>query len=204
MKRAILNIATGAWYPAGQNRLGRSLVKHGETADKLFSTSFPEGCPTHDEINYGFKPWVFDHAREQGYRQAFWLDASVWLAGPLPWDHLTKHGYLFGREGWQVGEWCNENALTLLGITREEAMAIPLMEGKIIGLDFTSQFANDWLDRWLYAAKIGAFNGDWSDHRHDITCGAVVAHWLGMELTDNTVALTKDPPFTPFVFARGM
>lgn len=204
MKRAVLNVAVGQWYPQGQKRLGRSLDRHDDKADRLFATTYPEGCPTHEEINYGFKPWAFDHAREQGYRQAVWLDASAWLAGPLPWDHLTKHGYLFGREGWQVGEWCSERALGLLNLTRQEAMGIPLMNGAIIGLDFKFPLANEWLDLWLYAAKLGAFNGDWSEHRHDITCGATIAHWLGMELTENILALTKDPPFTPFVFARGM
>ena len=208
MHRAIVNVAVGSWYPEGQRRLLESLAKVGETADPLmWAGTYPPGSPTHQETPYAMKPYVFVHARTLGYQSVIWLDASCYVTRPLPWEQIETEGYYLGQEGWSVGQWCAPDVLPMLGLTREEALGITLMDGKIIGLDFTHRVANDFLDQWLACAQMGAFNGDWSEHRHDITCGAAIADRLGMRLTPHpvTIAGPNDPPHPEsYVNAQGM
>lgn len=197
MKRGILNVATGtSWYQRGQSRLAKSLMDVGETADALFwRDCYPPYSPTHQRTPYAFKAWAFAYALMSRYEQALWLDSSCIVTRPLDevWEALDTKGYVLGLEGWTVGEWCNDNALELMGLTREEALEIPLMEGKIIGFDLRYARAKDFLSQWISYAGAGAFNGSWDDHRHDITVGAVIAHRLQMSLTPGLVSLTKQP-----------
>lgn len=202
--KLVMNLAVGAWYPQGQSRLLATLAD--EDSDLWMYRHYPGDCPTHEEVPYGFKPYLFNQARAKGYSHAFWLDSSCVLAKPLPWDVLDEQGYFLGLEGWKVGEWCNDQAKELLAITDEELEA-PLMEGKIIGINFHSRVANEWLDAWTAAAQSGAFRGSWDNHRHDITCGAVLAHRRGMTLTPHPVTIggPSDPPHPDsFVKAQGM
>lgn len=187
VSRAVLNVAVNGNYAAGQLRLGESLDKMGESADRLFWLDFPGA--THQEVPYGFKVDAFLHAKAEGYDQAFWLDASCVLVSPLPWDDLTDKGYWLHAEGWTVGQWINEEALSVMNLTRAQANEMTLIEGKIMGLDFRHPLSQDFLREWKHYRDEGAFNGDWSDHRHDITVGAVVAHRMSLELNYSRVVL---------------
>lgn len=183
--RAIINVSIGSWYPRGQRRLKKSLNRFGEEADYLFWTDeLPPGSPSHEDTPYAFKPYAFLAARDRGYTQAVWFDSSVQLCQPLDkvWAYIAEDGYCFGDDGWFVGQWCNDAALMAMGLSREEAWKVPLMDGKIIGLDFTSDIGAAFLQGWKDYADQGVFRGSWEDHRHDITVGAVVAHRLGMKL----------------------
>jgi len=200
--RAIVNVAVGRWYPAGQNRLGRSLDAQGETAVRFFFPYFPDR--THQEVPYGFKPDAFIEARNEGYTQAIWIDSSCWLVRSLDtaWAQIDRDGYLLGAEGWTVGQWCNDRALQILGRTREEANRLTLVEGKMIGLDFTTEVGNEFLDRWRYYSDIGVFNGDWSNHRHDITAAGFIAADMGLTLTPHLIQFDNDPNDNPAVYVR--
>lgn len=170
----------------------------------LWTNEYPPGSPTHQQVPYAFKVHAFYEAMSRGYDRAIWLDSSTWLLKPLPWAQLGTKGYLLGEEhGWTVGHWCSPEARALLEATDED-LAAPLMEGKIIGLDFTNDKALAFLALWRHAAEIGAFNGSWSNHRHDITCGGVIAHRLGMDLTANTVTPAPHDHSDAYLMHQGL
>lgn len=198
-RRCIVSVATGGWYPRGQQRCFDSLEEKGENATRLFwRDELPPGCPSHEDAPYAFKPYAFQHARQLGFDQAIWLDASVWLhKKPLAdiWARIDDDGWYLEHDGNMVGNWTSDRVLEVMRITRDQAMDIPLIEGKLIGLDFHNETACKFLDCWLALADAGAFYGRWSNedghespdprcygHRHDISCGSPLAHELGMTL----------------------
>lgn len=197
IRRAIVNVAAGGWYPDGQQRLFDSLEERSENATRLFwRDRLPPGCPTHVEVPYAFKPYAFQHARRLGFDHAVWVDASCWALKPLDdvWARIDEFGYYLEPDGHVTGEWISDRALELLGIDRDEAMRVPLIEGKLIGLDLTAY--DGFLDEWQRLADEGGFNGAWTNteanevseddrvrgHRHDIACGSPLAVSFGMSL----------------------
>lgn len=197
-RRAIVSVAVGAWYPNGQQRLFDSLEERGENATRLFwRDAYPPGSPSHEEAPYAFKPHAFRVTRKLGFDQALWLDASVWADKRLDdiWARLDADGYYFEPDGNMVGEWISDAALELVGLTRDETMTMPLIEGKLIGLDFRDPTAQVFLEEWLSLAERGGFHGAWTNddgsvstdprcrgHRHDIACGSPIVASLGLGL----------------------
>lgn len=208
---AVLNVAIGAgghgsaWYAKGQDRLGRSLDKFEEKADKLFwKEEYPPQSPTHQATPYGFKPSSFLEARHQGYEKAMWLDSSCVLVRPLDgaWKQIGTDGYLLGQEGWTVGQWCAPEVRKLLGRSKDELDTMTLVEGKMIGLDFSSDIANRFLDTWDGYARMGAFNGNHANHRHDITCAGIIASDMGLKLTPHLIEFDRRGEPHPGVYVR--
>jgi hypothetical protein len=223
MRRAILNVATGGWYPAGQQRLFDSIEERGDNATRLFwRDQLPPGSPTHEKAPYAFKPYAFLYARTLGFDQALWMDASCWAIRPLDtvWGRMDEHGWWLEPDGHMVGEWISDVALELLGLSRDEVMRMPLIEGKLIGLDFRNRTACRFLNEWVAIADAGGFNGPWTNengqasmdgrcrgHRHDIACGSPVVHRLGMRMqTAKTVGFPEngEPGSEIAVLAQGM
>lgn len=223
IRRVILNVAVGAWYPEGQQRLFDSLEEHGEDATRLFwRDHYPLGSPTQPEALYGFKPYAFDAAREMGFDQAVWLDASCWaFRNPAPlWGLLSEHGYYLELDGHRVGNWISDRALDILGETRDAVIDMPLMEGKLIGLDFRSAQACAFLDEWKDACDAGAFAGELTNdgarmsmdsrcmgHRGDIPAGSILADGLGMKLSEPKLVWfphAGHPPDHTLFLAQGM
>ena len=205
-RRAIINVASGRWYPAGQRRLVDSLESFGDTSDRLLWTNrLPKHSPAHSDDPYAFKVFAFLAALMNGYDQCLWLDSSVMLCKPLDqiWDWVDADGYCFGNDGWFVGQWCNDSGLETMGLTRDEAWKVPLMDGKLIGLDLNSKIGMDFLRGWKDYLDQGVFRGGWEDHRHDITAGSVVAHRLGMRLRNDFVTMGQCDGKT-FVKAYGL
>lgn len=197
-RRAVVNVACGQWYPAGQERLFYSLEERGENTTRLFwRDQLPPNCPTHEEAPYAFKPYAFSAAHALGFDQAIWLDASVWAVRTLDdlWARVDEDGWYLEADGHMVGEWINDRALQLLDLTRDQAMEIPLIEGKVIGLDFRNPRADGFLDWWMNLVADGGFAGAWTNdtgsesadrrcrgHRHDIACASPIVEQLGMRL----------------------
>ena len=195
-RRAILNVAHGQWYPRGAQRLYETLEERRENATRLFwSDQLPPGSPEHAAAPYAFKPYAFKHARQLGFDQALWLDASCWAIRPLDtiWGLLDEHGCYFEPDGHMVGEWISDDALRLLGLSRDETMEMPLIEGKCIGLDLQDAGVGAFLDEWLRLADTGGFHGGWSNdegqvspdprcrgHRHDIACASPLVDSFGL------------------------
>ena len=188
------------------------LAKYSFSGDFLFwDKEYPDGCPTHQEVCFGFKPFCFDSAREKGYRYVLWFDASIKVKHPIGprFECIREDGYLIFEEEHSVGEYCTDEALGPLGITRKESFAMPSAWAGVIGLDLENERSVDFLIQWRERASDGiTFSGfKWSGvkgwritasqdprvngHRFDRTAASVIAIKLGM---DNWK--TKDVYFT--------
>jgi hypothetical protein len=198
-RRAIVSVAVGFWYPHGQARLATSLDTVGELApERLFHDDWPDGCPTHAEINYGFKIWALRHAQAQGFDQALWIDASCWAIRDLSpvWAAIDAGGSYLEPDGHMVAEWISDRAidgLRELGFTRDGLWDVALPEGKLMGVDFRHERTAKWLA--MVEARLELFNGPWTNengeastdtrvrgHRHDIAVGGVLANRMQLPL----------------------
>ncbi len=221
MKRCIINVACGAWYPAGQERLKASLGMVGNTADLLFwRNELPPGSPSHEDTPYAFKPAAFWSAYEQGYEQVLWADASFWAVRPFDavWDEMARVGHVFPPEAFTVATWCTNAALVSLDLTREGARQIPLVKAGFMGLDLTHERSRRFLDQWYHYSRDGVtFKGPWTregldtddpqvlGHRHDLTAASVVAWRLEMQRTDSNFISCdwENPPAGVLFLYRG-
>lgn len=194
MTKTVMCVATGH-YVVGQQRLRAALP-----ADVNFvgwADCLPPGSPTHAESPYGFK--AHGVASDPNLELLLWADASILPIrdlGPL-WDLIEKQGYWFSNNGWNNGQWCSDAALPLLGITREEAFSQNHVVAGTFGLNLRSPIGQAFRAEYLRFERAGAFRGPWTNkngeasadprvlgHRHDQTACSVIAHRLGMKLTD--------------------
>lgn len=207
-------------YSRGIARIRDGLSRAGYRGGFLaWDQRYPAGAPSGGEAFCAFKPFCFAEAQAQGYRFVLWVDAGIRIKGALDplFELIQRRGYLFFPEQHSVGEYCKDDALGPLGITREESFAIPSCWTAVVGLDCESPKAVEFLRQWKERATDGVtFPGPkWSGvhgwprkasqdprvkgHRHDQTAASVIAYRLGMnewesrELFDRFLA--ADPGF---------
>lgn len=171
-------------YLKGQKRLVDSLRNVGYEGEILtFQNEGQLNCPTHKDNPYAFKIYAIDKARELGYKNILYLDASVWAVKSVDpvFEVIENEGYIMQEAGHFAGNWSNDNCLNWFGISREEAKGM-LMYGNagFLGLNFDNPIAYAFFERWKASMEAGCFKGSWSDHRHDMTCGSIIANQLGM------------------------
>ena len=162
-------------------RLKQSLKGQG-----LFFTEYGQiGSPTHQQSPYQFKI----HAIEKAFEHddvILWCDSSLWLTGDLSVieNHILEDGYLMTEAGHWVGTWTNAHTRNYFKLTSEEAK-VPggyfMFSAGFLGLDKRSPVAMEFFRQWKASALAGCFRGDWNDHRHDMTCGSIIAQRLGMK-----------------------
>ena len=121
----------------------------------------PPGMFQHDAIPYGFKPFLFNLARQAGHEQVLWIDASVVALQNLNtiWSVAETYGLCVGRNsGCPHSFWCSDEASDAMGVARD-AMFEQVM-GYAVCFDFRNPVANTILDQWLSYATDGiTFNG---------------------------------------------
>ena len=152
--------AIGGWYPAGLDRLERSLIFHGSGADFLFFRDvYPPGSPSHAENPYAFKIYALREAYRLGYRVCILLDSSFWaIRNPDPlFDIVNEHGVFAFRSGYNCANTCPDDLLADVGITRDEAELIPETATGICGFNFDNpdgikvfEYWSDFCDRGLF------------------------------------------------------
>ncbi len=220
-KRMITCLGVGAGYPSLAKRLGRSLDAVGETADVRICTQYPDGCPTHDDHPFAFKAWLLWEAYRNRYDQAIWLDSQVCAQQPLAplWEKIDTDGHFFIGDGWTVGQWCTDEALASMKLTREDAWDIQLIWAKVICLDFRHEKSVEFLTEWHRMSTDGVtFPGPVElrerpydpkarmvyGHRHDQTAASVLVHRLGMNTTPAPGWIELEPKDnTAILGARG-
>lgn len=176
----IVNVATGS-HIKGQQRLSHSLSLTTSKDRLMYQSEAAVGAELHYSNPYSFKIHAIEKAREW-YDQILWLDASVYaVKDPQPvFDWLTKHGVFMEEAGHYVGQWCNDETLNYFGITREDAMTMPMFSAGFVGFDFRQEIAREFFARWKNAMMAGMFKGSWSNHRHDMTVGSIIANQMGL------------------------
>lgn len=184
--RCIVSFANGRGnYLKGQQRLIDSLKGVGFAGGVVTIKSEEEiGAPSHYSNPYAFKLYAIERAIELGYRQILYVDASVWAVQPVEpvFEAIEKEGYIMQEAGHYVGRWSNEYCLKWFGITREEANKMPMYgNAGLLGLNFDNEIALRFFGKWKDSMLAGCFKGSWTDHRHDMTCGSIIANQLGMK-----------------------
>lgn len=200
MIRAVVNYASGAWYPKGQKRLRESMAIAGGGAEFIGFTDHKNfGSPSHQEVPYAFKTYALKYCLDKGYDEVIYADASIWAVKswkPI-WDMIDKQGYFFEEAGHYVGVWTKDSLLERMGLTRDEAMRIPMFSAGFTGLNFRNDKAVEFLNRWhSYAQDGDSFIGAWDNkdgrmsgdprcrgHRHDMSVASILAWKMGMKLS---------------------
>ena len=200
MNPVIINLATGR-YLKGQERLKQSVQRYSPKIPVMsWQNEFQiNGCPKHSVNPYAFKPYAFIQAMSKDYDVVFWMDASCYLIKDIQpiLDIVERDGYFMHEAGHWAGTWSNDNSLQYFGLTREEAMKIPMFTAGCFGLNLKSEIGLKFLSQWLEAANAGAFKGSWTDHRHDLTCGSIIANRLEMKFQYGQDYLQYGAPETP-------
>jgi hypothetical protein len=176
-------------YINGQKRLTESYWLHHtmeSSVDGIMYSAFQSesdlGSPSHQENPYAFKVYAIEKMKELGYDQILWLDSSIIFvkhAKPI-FDWIEDRGFFFEEAGHWTGSWCNERTLEYFNITRQEAMEMPMFSAGFTGLDFTNPKSVEFFNRWKQSMLDGQFIGDWSNHRHDMTCASIIANQMDM------------------------
>jgi len=176
----VVNFATNQ-YLQGQKRLANSIQ-----GKKLMFSNYKEiGSPTHSESPYQFKI----HAIEKAFELddiVLWCDASMWRVGDISIiENLIKEdGYFMSEAGHWVGSWTNAFTRDYFNLTQEEAK-VPggmfMFSAGLTGLNKNSPLAMEFFNQWKLSALSGCFKGDYSNHRHDMTCASIIAQRLGMK-----------------------
>lgn len=199
MKRAVVNFASGKWYLRGQARQRASMKVAGGGAEYIGFTDYKNiGSPTHQQVPYAFKTHALMYCLNKGYDEVIYVDASIWAAKSwLPiWDKITTSGYYFEEAGHWAGTWTKDSVLIRMGVSRDQAMKIPMFSAGFTGLNLRNAKAVEFLKRWhSYACDGDSFEGTWGNenrqmskdprckgHRHDMSVASILAWQMDMQL----------------------
>ena len=190
MNRAIVNLSTKK-YAKGQQRLMNSL-HHKTDADILFyEKEYQVGAPKHQDMQYAFKPYALDKARNDGYSLVLWLDASMYVLKSLEpiFREIEETGYFFQNSGWVNERWTTPEQEEYFG-TNEGRM----ISSGVVGLNLRSEEGNEFLDKWVWASIKGMFNGSHEVTRHDQTCASLIIEQMQLKITENNTHWTYGKP----------
>lgn len=173
----IVNFATSS-YLKGQKRLSESLNGYKQL---MLNDYVSIGSPTHEKSPYQFKVHAIEKAREFD-NVVLWADSSLWRVGDLSKieDVIIEDGYFMEEAGHYVKDWCKPESKKYFDLEPDEDHYIMFSAG-LLGLDFNNIDAELWFHRWKTAAYDGHFNGHWHNHRHDMTCGSIIAQRMGFK-----------------------
>lgn len=172
----VVNFAT-EHYLNGQRRLSESLNGHRQL---MLNDYVSIGSPTHQESPYEFKL----HSIEKAFQFddiVLYCDASMFVVGDLGRiENIIQQDGFFGQEaGHYVDDWCNQETREYFNLTEKGFI---MFSAGLIGLNKKSEQAMDFFSQWKASALAGCFKGDWSNHRHDMTCASIIAQRMGFKL----------------------
>lgn len=174
----IVNFSTKE-YALGQQRLAGSLNGH----KKLMLNNYTAiNSPSHALSPYQFKIHAIEAAREFD-RKVLWCDSSLWRVGDLKKieEIIDRDGYFQEEAGHWVRDWCKPETKQYFKLTKKELETFNMFSAGLLGLDFDNALAVAWFDQWKQSALDGHFRGPWDTHRHDMTCGSIIAQRMGMK-----------------------
>lgn len=169
------------------------------------------------ESAMGFKTFCLLEAQKAGYDVVLWMDVSNIAIRPLDpiFEIIEKQGYMINANQNQIwGEWCSDEVLEYIGISRENSFAIPEVDTSSLGIKFSHPVGAKFFQKWNeWAAEGFVFRGTrepvsineefeavkWNinarvskhprvkGHRHDQTAAGILAHQLGMNISSGIV-----------------
>jgi hypothetical protein len=204
--KIIVSCGIGYGYQAGLSSTRNHCSVYEPDTWQLIYTELPDGCPPHSEQQYAFKIYALDRAIQAGFRYVCWMDATFQPVAPLDamWARVKEQGwYIPPQMDAKLGSWISDAALSLLGMSRDHAMAVPLVYSGIVALDMSSAVGKVIWHTWKVSCEAGAFNGphrnqpgpivQWGNklagwcsddprcegHRHDEAVLSTNLHFLG-------------------------
>lgn len=225
MKRAIVTVAFGKRKDVGkpneENIIGNDFTEKiagQREAFKIYSpeseyiahvNALPPECPSHDEQPFAFKYYAIKDALTRGYTSIMWVDSSVVPIRSLApiWSLTEWQGFWLTDNQMSCGPWTSDRALSILGITRDQAFEIPQIDAAAFALDlsFKANRAQDFFLGLKDFIKAGALPGSSINtnfevstdtrvkgHRQDQTAMSVVAYQLRLPLTKHYVTWQHD------------
>ena len=165
-------------------RLGASLQNNFNGTFIAYVDESSVGAPLHTENPYAFKVYCFRKALEAGYTKILYLDSSVYAIKNVQpaFDLITRDGYLMQEAGQYIERWCNDETKRYFNWPHPgEEYDVMYGNAGMLGLDFNTDIARTFFKEWDKAMQYGFFKGSWADHRHDMTCGSIIANRLGMK-----------------------
>lgn len=196
MNPVIINLSTFQ-YVNGQKRLQNSIQKYSPAIPFLKWNNESElQAPPHRINPYAFKVYAFYKAIQQGYDTIFWMDASCYLIKDITplFEMIDKEGYFMHEAGHYAGKWTNEFTRNYFQIDIDILNNLPMFTAGCFGLSAYSQTAMTFLDDWRKAMEAGCFKGEWSNHRHDMPSGSIIAKSLAMEYKNGNEYLAYASP----------
>ena len=198
MKKCIISFANSRGnYVKSLARLSESLRNNFDGDFLAFVGEQSIGAPSHLENPYAFKIYAWYEAIRRGYTHILWLDSSCFaIKNTKPiFDKIDQQGYIMQEAGHLAGTWTNDNALTYFGISRDQAMKMPCYgNAGLLGLKINDPWPNHFFTTWAHSMDAGMFKGAWTNedhsqspdercngHRHDMSCGSIIANDLGMK-----------------------
>lgn len=179
MRRCIISYAKN-----GREQYEKALLRGKQQAAKFtdvdlyfYSDLLPDGCPTHKEVPYAFKPYIFKKMFEEGYDQVIWIDSTIMvnqLLGKL-WTYMDKHGVMaFHNLGHPLQNYISDKATDIMGVNDLQLSTIEQIMACVVGFDYSNIIGRTVFDDWYRLAQSGeAFKDSGSTrkgfkaHRHD-------------------------------------
>lgn len=161
MKIGICNVGVGSSHVNGTRRLKESLDHFGVDWKQFFWVDkYPDGCPTHKQSPYGFKAYAMQEAFKAGMEIVIWLDSSMWLrngnvSGII--SQVERDGYYFPNSGYSCGQWCSDNILRAMGVTRtddlHDASTSPMCMAGFTFLDLRQPRVREFYEEYQFWCK---------------------------------------------------
>ena len=108
-------------------------------------------------------------AHKLGYQHILWMDASIIVKQPIEqlFELIEKDGYLIFHEDHSLGQFCKDDALEPLGITREESFTMPCCWSCVVGLNLADRRSMEFLRQWKEKScdEIASSGPKWSGVR---------------------------------------
>jgi hypothetical protein len=140
-------------------------------------SGLPTECPSHQDVPYGFKPYLFREAYLLGYRQIMWLDSTMMVLRDLTpiFDMMKKNGVVaFHNEGHPLYKWISQKAIANTGVSLSK-VTYQIM-ACALGFDLSHPMGKKVFKEWLALSRDGesfqnnpCLNPNYH-HRHDQAC----------------------------------
>lgn len=141
--------------------------------------------PSHEAIPYAFKPYAIQKIKNLGYSKILWADSPVYPIKEINnvLNELNNNGILLiDNVGWSISSYTNINCLNILGMDLETANKAPMVMACFMAFDFENELTCKIFNEYLNHVNTGAYNGEWSNHRHDQSVISILAFQNNIKL----------------------
>lgn len=149
-----------------------------EIEDVFINSGLPQNCPTHQEVPYAFKPYLFKEAFDKGYEQVIWIDSTIVINRDLEpiFKAAKNRGVVaFHNLGHNLEAWISDKAIKNTGIDiKEDPYQIMAC---VVAFDISNPIGKKIFNEWFKLAQDNeSFQNNpgsspkFKAHRHDQAC----------------------------------